>query len=83
MSSKHIAIVRAGTGGLVVGNEPLVPSLTGIYQFGPFQLDAPERRLLRNGAPVPLRLKSFETLRILVENAGDGRNHPQGDSRCT
>ncbi len=74
MSSKHIAIVRSGNGGLVVGNEPRqvigIPSRTGVYQFGPFQLDAPERKLLRDGAPVPLRLKSFETLRMLVENAG-------------
>ena len=74
MSSKHIAIVRSGNGGLVVGNEPRqvigMPSRTGVYQFGPFQLDAPERKLLRDGVPVPLRLKSFETLRMLVENAG-------------
>jgi TolB-like protein/Tfp pilus assembly protein PilF len=47
-----------------------MPSRAGVYQFGPFQLDAPERRLLRDGVHVPLRLKSFETLRMLVENAG-------------
>ena len=47
-----------------------MPSRTGVYQFGPFQLDAHERRLLRDGAQVPLRLKAFETLRMLVENAG-------------
>jgi TolB-like protein len=74
VSSKHIAIVRGGTGMLVVGNEPRrrpsMPSLTGVYQFGPFQLDASERRLLRDGVQVPLRLKAFETLRMLVENAG-------------
>jgi TolB-like protein/Flp pilus assembly protein TadD len=46
------------------------PSRTGVYQFGPFQLDVPERRLLRDGVQVPLRLKAFDTLRVLVENAG-------------
>jgi adenylate cyclase len=74
VSSKHMVIVGGGTGRLVVGNEPrpilCMPNLTGVYQFGPFQLDAPERRLLRDGVQVPLRLKSFETLRMLVENAG-------------
>ena len=40
------------------------------YQFGPFQLDATEHRLLRDGVEVPLQLKAFETLCILVENAG-------------
>jgi hypothetical protein len=55
VSSKHIAIVGGGPGGLVVGNEPRrrlrMPSLTGVYQFGPFQLDAPERRLIRGVPP--------------------------------
>jgi pimeloyl-ACP methyl ester carboxylesterase/DNA-binding winged helix-turn-helix (wHTH) protein len=40
------------------------------YQFGPFHLDAAEHRLLRNGVEVPLQLKVFETLCLLVENAG-------------
>jgi adenylate cyclase len=75
VSSKHIAIVSGITRGLEVGNEPsqvlsMPPSRTGVYQFGPFQLDVPERRLLRDGTQVPLRLKAFETLRVLVENAG-------------
>ncbi len=60
--------------GLEVGNEPrqvlCMPSRADVYQFGPFQLDATERRLLRDGVQVPLRLKAFETLRMLVENAG-------------
>ena len=72
MSPKHI--VSGGTGGRAVGNEPrqrpFVTSRTGVYRFGPFQLDAPERRLFRDGVQVPLRLKAFETLRMLVENAG-------------
>lgn len=40
------------------------------YQFEPFQLDVRERRLSRGGDVIPLRLKVFETLRVLVENAG-------------
>jgi len=41
-----------------------------IYQFGNFQLDAGERRLLREGREIPLRLKVFEMLLLLVEHAG-------------
>ena len=40
------------------------------YRFGPFHLDVRERRLLRGCEVVPLRLKVFDTLRVLVENAG-------------
>jgi DNA-binding winged helix-turn-helix (wHTH) protein/pimeloyl-ACP methyl ester carboxylesterase len=40
------------------------------YQFGPFHLDARERRLSRSGEIIPLRLKVFDTLLVLVENAG-------------
>ena len=40
------------------------------YQFGPFRLDARERRLSRAGDVIPLRLKVFDTLLVLVENAG-------------
>jgi pimeloyl-ACP methyl ester carboxylesterase/DNA-binding winged helix-turn-helix (wHTH) protein len=42
----------------------------GAYRFGPFQLDVRERRLSRGGEVIPLRLKVFETLRVLVENGG-------------
>ena len=41
-----------------------------VYRFGPFELDAAEHRLLRDGVEVPLQLKAFETLCILVERAG-------------
>ena len=41
-----------------------------VYRFGPFELDAAEHRLLRDGIEVPLQLKAFETLCILVERAG-------------
>jgi len=42
----------------------------GTYEFGPFHLDARERRLSRSGEVIPLRLKVFDTLLVLVENAG-------------
>ena len=40
------------------------------YLFGPYLLDVGQRRLLREGKPVPLRPKIFDTLRALVENHG-------------
>jgi pimeloyl-ACP methyl ester carboxylesterase/DNA-binding winged helix-turn-helix (wHTH) protein len=40
------------------------------YRFGPFQLDVRERRLSCGADVVPLRLKVFDTLLVLVENAG-------------
>jgi DNA-binding winged helix-turn-helix (wHTH) protein/pimeloyl-ACP methyl ester carboxylesterase len=42
----------------------------GSYRFGPFHLDIRERRLSRGCDVIPLRLKVFDTLRVLVENAG-------------
>jgi DNA-binding winged helix-turn-helix (wHTH) protein/pimeloyl-ACP methyl ester carboxylesterase len=47
-----------------------MPKTACLYQFGPFQLDAAEHRLQRQGVEVPLQLKAFETLCVLVENAG-------------
>jgi DNA-binding winged helix-turn-helix (wHTH) protein len=35
------------------------------YRFGPFHLDVRERRLSRGGDVMPLRLKVFDTLRVL------------------
>ena len=40
------------------------------YEFGTFVLEVRERRLLRDGHPVPLRAKVFDTLALLVANAG-------------
>jgi DNA-binding winged helix-turn-helix (wHTH) protein len=40
---------------------------TSLYAFGPFLLDTRERRLLRDGAPVPLTLKAFDLLQLLAE----------------
>ena len=41
-----------------------------IYQFDAFRLEVGEQRLLRDGVPVPLPPKEFETLRVLVERHG-------------
>ncbi|MBI3949046.1 MAG: tetratricopeptide repeat protein [Acidobacteria bacterium] len=41
-----------------------------LYEFGPFRLDPLKRVLLREGAPVPLPPKVFDTLLVLVENRG-------------
>ncbi|HEY3138649.1 MAG TPA: winged helix-turn-helix domain-containing protein, partial [Blastocatellia bacterium] len=40
------------------------------YEFGSFRLDLHERILLRDGHPVPLTPKAFDTLLVLVENGG-------------
>jgi Tol biopolymer transport system component/DNA-binding winged helix-turn-helix (wHTH) protein len=41
-----------------------------LYEFGPFRLDAGERRLLRDGKNVPLTPKAFDLLLALVEHHG-------------
>ena len=40
------------------------------YRFGRFTLDTDQRVLLRDGKPLPVTPKVFETLLILVENKG-------------
>lgn len=40
------------------------------YGFGPFRLDTKDRLLQCDGERVPLTLKSFKTLLLLVENSG-------------
>ena len=42
----------------------------GLYQFGPFCLDAGERVLLRDGRVVPLPAKALSTLLALVVSSG-------------
>jgi TolB-like protein/Flp pilus assembly protein TadD len=44
--------------------------LTDCLRFGPYQIDAAEHLLLRHGKPVRLTPKLFETLLVLVRNAG-------------
>ena len=41
-----------------------------IYQFSGFRLEIAERRLVRDGIDIPLAPKVFDTLVVLVENAG-------------
>ncbi|MCI0489682.1 MAG: tetratricopeptide repeat protein [Blastocatellia bacterium] len=41
-----------------------------LYRFGPFCLDASKRLLLRDGEPLHLPAKTFDTLLALVENRG-------------
>lgn len=44
--------------------------INNLYEFGPFQLDPSERLLLRDGEPVALTPKAFDTLVVLVERSG-------------
>ena len=40
------------------------------YVFGDFRLDLTEKNLLRDGKPIPITPKVFETLQVFVEHAG-------------
>lgn len=50
------------------GPKPLRQS--EIYEFGAFRLDVAEHSLSRDGKPIPLKPKVFETLVLLVRDAG-------------
>lgn len=41
-----------------------------MYAFGPFEMDPAEQRLSRDGQPIPLTPKAFQTLLALVRRAG-------------
>ena len=41
-----------------------------IYEFGEFRLETAERLLLRDGKPISLTPKAFETLLVLVQSSG-------------
>jgi len=41
------------------------------YEFGPFRVDTAKRVLLREGEPVSLSPKAFDTLLMLVQHAGE------------
>lgn len=47
-----------------------LPQARALYEFGPFRLDPAENRLWRDGVPVALTPKAFETLLALVSRAG-------------
>jgi DNA-binding winged helix-turn-helix (wHTH) protein/TolB-like protein len=42
----------------------------GIYEFGPFRADLGKRQLSREGKPIALTCKAFDTLLILLDNRG-------------
>ena len=44
--------------------------INNVYEFGPFRLDVEERLLVRDGQPLQLRSKVFETLCVLVAKNG-------------
>jgi DNA-binding winged helix-turn-helix (wHTH) protein/predicted ATPase len=48
----------------------MLDSMEAVYEFGPFRLETSERRLLRDGHPVRLRGKVFDTLCVLVSRPG-------------
>jgi DNA-binding winged helix-turn-helix (wHTH) protein len=48
----------------------LVGTSIGCYRFDDFYLDARNRRLLRNGEPVPLNSKYLDALLLLVSHSG-------------
>jgi TolB-like protein/DNA-binding winged helix-turn-helix (wHTH) protein len=50
-------------------HDPASPS-RHVYAFGPYRLDAPEHRLLRDGQTIPLSPKAFDLLAALVSRAG-------------
>ena len=41
-----------------------------VYEFGAFRMEVGERRLLRDGRPIALRTKVFDTLSVLLERSG-------------
>ena len=45
-------------------------SARGLYSFGEFTLDVPDRRLTRGGCPVHLAPKTYDVLVILIRRAG-------------
>src|SRR5215469_13873678 len=46
------------------------PNGSPLYQFGPFVLDTLQHALLKEGKPVALTPKTYDTLLVLVQNRG-------------
>jgi TolB-like protein/Flp pilus assembly protein TadD len=42
---------------------------SSVYEFGPFRVDEAERRVVRNGTPVPLTPKVFDMLLLLIQRS--------------
>lgn len=55
--------------GVWVKSDMAIPDTT-VYEFGPFSLETAERRLLRDGRPVPMTARLFDILLLLVRNGG-------------
>jgi Tol biopolymer transport system component/DNA-binding winged helix-turn-helix (wHTH) protein len=49
---------------------PISKQANELYEFGPFRVDLRECLLLREGEALPLTPKAFETLVVLLQNAG-------------
>ena len=64
LSEKHGAGLRPGSDGNQSAAAPIG------YEFGPFRLLPAERMFLRDGAPVSLTDKTFDTLLVLVRRHG-------------
>src|SRR5437870_726203 len=45
--------------------------ITGCYEFGPFLVDPVKCVLLRDGEMVPLGLKAFELLLVIIRHQGE------------
>src|SRR5882724_152534 len=56
---------------------PLIPEPAHTYEFGPYRLDPAERVLLRNGEPVMLSPKVFDTLLVFVKRTGQVLDKPE------
>jgi DNA-binding winged helix-turn-helix (wHTH) protein len=48
----------------------MATDVTSVYEFGDFRLDVRERQLVRNGQPIALTVKAFDTLALLVGKSG-------------
>jgi DNA-binding winged helix-turn-helix (wHTH) protein/tetratricopeptide (TPR) repeat protein len=48
----------------------MTQQIVSAYEFGPFRLVPAERQLLRDGRPIALPPKAFDTLLILVQQSG-------------
>ncbi len=53
-----------------MGSPASAPNTNEVYEFGGFTLDVEERRFVHDGQSVPLPPRVFDTLLILLRNAG-------------
>jgi len=60
-----------------MGSGFIAPDIIEIYRFGDFTLDANERSLVRDGQAIALAPRVFDTLLILIRNAGSLVRKPE------